>query len=58
LELEPKRIVSIKSVVTAKEAQANLPGLLKRLPGEGTIIITNRGCIAGYLVSKGRMEAI
>jgi prevent-host-death family protein len=48
----------VKSTVTTTEAQANLPRLLKQLPKQKAVTITNHGRIAGFLVSKDRMEAI
>jgi prevent-host-death family protein len=48
----------MKSTVTTTEAQANLPRLLKQLPKQKSVTITNHGRIAGFLVSKERMEAI
>jgi antitoxin YefM len=44
--------------VTTTEAQANLPRLLRQLPKEKAVTITNHGRIAGLLISKDRMEAI
>ena len=48
----------MKSTVTTTEAQANLPKLLKQLPQRQAFTITNHGRIAGFLISKDRMEAI
>jgi PHD/YefM family antitoxin component YafN of YafNO toxin-antitoxin module len=48
----------MKTTVTTTEAQANLPRLLKLLQKQKTLTITNHGRIAGFLVSKERMEAI
>ena len=48
----------MKSTVTTTEAQANLPRLLKQLPKHKAVTITNHGRIAGFLVSRDRMEAI
>ena len=48
----------MKTTVTTTEAQANLPRLLKQLPAARAVTITNHGRIAGFLVSKDRMEAI
>ena len=48
----------MKSTVTTTEAQANLPRLLKQLQNQKSVTITNHGRIAGFLVSKERMEAI
>jgi prevent-host-death family protein len=48
----------MKTTVTTTEAQANLPRLLKQLPRQKSLTITNHGRIAGFLVSKDRMEAI
>jgi prevent-host-death family protein len=48
----------MKSTVTTTEAQANLPRLLKQLQKQKSVTITNHGRIAGFLVSKERMEAI
>jgi len=48
----------VKTTVTTTEAQANLPRLLKQLPAVRAVTITNHGRIAGFLVSKDRMEAI
>lgn len=48
----------MKSTVTTTEAQANLPKLLKQLSAQQAITITNHGRIAGFLISKDRMEAI
>lgn len=48
----------MKSTVTTTEAQATLPRLLKNLPKQKSVTITNHGRIAGFLVSKDRMEAI
>ena len=48
----------MKTTVTTTEAQANLPRLLKQLPAKKSLTITNHGRIAGFLVSKDRMEAI
>jgi PHD/YefM family antitoxin component YafN of YafNO toxin-antitoxin module len=48
----------MKSTVTTTEAQATLPRLLKQLPKQKSVTITNHGRIAGFLVSKERMEAI
>jgi PHD/YefM family antitoxin component YafN of YafNO toxin-antitoxin module len=48
----------MKTTVTTTEAQANLPRLLKQLPTQKSLTITNHGRIAGFLVSKDRMEAI
>lgn len=48
----------MKTTVTTTEAQANLPRLLKQLPTTKAVTITNHGRIAGFLVSKERMEAI
>jgi antitoxin YefM len=44
--------------VTTTEAQANLPRLLKQLRTQDSVTITNHGRIAGFLLSKERMEAI
>ncbi len=48
----------MKTTVTTTEAQATLPRLLKQLPTTKAVTITNHGRIAGFLVSKERMEAI
>lgn len=48
----------MKTTVTTTEAQANLPRLLKQLPAKKSVTITNHGRIAGFLVSRERMEAI
>jgi prevent-host-death family protein len=48
----------MKSTVTVAEAQANLPQLLKQLPRQKALTITNHGGIVGFLVSKDRMEVI
>jgi prevent-host-death family protein len=48
----------MKTTVSTTEAQANLPRLLKQLPHTKAVTITNHGRIAGFLVSKDRMEAI
>ena len=48
----------MKTTVTTTEAQANLPKLLKQLPKQQALTITNHGRIAGFLISKERMEAI
>ncbi|MDB6036692.1 MAG: Antitoxin Phd YefM, type toxin-antitoxin system, partial [Verrucomicrobiales bacterium] len=48
----------MKTTVTTTEAQANLPRLLRQLPATRAVTITNHGRIAGFLVSKDRMEAI
>lgn len=48
----------MKTTVTTTEAQAKLPRLLKELSRRKSITITNHGRIAGFLVSKDRMEAI
>ena len=48
----------MKTAVTTTEAQANLPKLLKLLPRQKSLTITNHGRIAAFLVSKDRMEAI
>jgi PHD/YefM family antitoxin component YafN of YafNO toxin-antitoxin module len=48
----------VKTTVTTTEAQANLPRLLKQLPARKSLTITNHGRIAGFLVSRERMEAI
>ena len=48
----------MKTTVTTTEAQANLPRLLRQLPAARAVTITNHGRIAGFLVSKDRMEAI
>jgi PHD/YefM family antitoxin component YafN of YafNO toxin-antitoxin module len=48
----------MKTTVTTTEAQANLPRLLRQLPATSAVTITNHGRIAGFLVSKDRMEAI
>jgi prevent-host-death family protein len=48
----------MKSTVTTTEAQATLPRLLKELPRRKSVTITNHGRIAGFLISKDRMEAI
>lgn len=48
----------MKTTVTTTEAQANLPKLLRQLPKQKSLTITNHGRIAGFLVSKDRMEAI
>jgi PHD/YefM family antitoxin component YafN of YafNO toxin-antitoxin module len=48
----------MKTTVTTTEAQATLPRLLKQLPRQKSLTITNHGRIAGFLVSKDRMEAI
>ena len=48
----------MKTTVTTTEAQANLPRLLKQLPKRSAVTITNHGRIAGFLISKDRMEAI
>jgi len=44
--------------VTTTEAQANLPRLLKQLPTTKAVTITNHGRIAGFLLSKERMETL
>jgi antitoxin YefM len=49
---------SVKTTVTTTEAQANLPRLLRQLTKEKAVTITNHGRIAGFLISKERMEAI
>lgn len=48
----------MKTTVTTTEAQANLPRLLRQLSSARAVTITNHGRIAGFLVSKERMEAI
>src|SRR3954471_14936010 len=48
----------MKTTVSTTEAQANLPRLLKQLPSTRAVTITNHGKIAGFLISKDRMEAI
>jgi prevent-host-death family protein len=48
----------MKTTVTTTEAQASLPKLLRQLPRQKSVTITNHGRIAGFLVSKDRMEAI
>lgn len=48
----------MKSTVTTTEAQANLPRLLKQLQKQKSVTITNHGRIAGFLVSRQRMESI
>jgi PHD/YefM family antitoxin component YafN of YafNO toxin-antitoxin module len=48
----------MKTTVTTTEAQANLPRLLRELPRQKALTITNHGRIAGFLISKDRMEAI
>ena len=48
----------MKSTLTAAEAQAKLPKLLRELPKRRSVTITDQGRIAGFLVSKDRMEAI
>ena len=48
----------MKNTVTTTEAQAGLPRLLRELPRRRSVTITNHGRIAGFLVSKDRMEAI
>ncbi len=48
----------METTVTTTEAQANLPRLLRQLPSSRAVTITNHGRIAGFLVSKERMEAI
>ena len=48
----------MKSTVTTTEAQATLPRLLKQLRKQMAVTITNHGRVAGFLVSKERMEAI
>jgi PHD/YefM family antitoxin component YafN of YafNO toxin-antitoxin module len=48
----------MKNTVTTTEAQAQLPRLLRQLPARKSVTITSLGRIAGFLVSKGRMEAI
>jgi PHD/YefM family antitoxin component YafN of YafNO toxin-antitoxin module len=48
----------MNTTVTTTEAQANLPCLLRGLPKEKAVTITNHGRIAGFLISKDRMEAI
>jgi len=48
----------MKTTVTTTQAQANLPRLLKQLATKKSLTITNHGRIAGFLVSKERMEAI
>ena len=48
----------MKTTVTTTEAQASLPRLLRQLPATRAVTITNHGRIAGFLVSKDRMEAI
>jgi prevent-host-death family protein len=48
----------MKTTVTTTEAQANLPRLLRQLPSKKSLTITSHGRIAGFLVSKDRMEAI
>lgn len=48
----------MKTTVSTTEAQANLPRLLKQLPSTRAVTITNHGRIAGFLISKDRMEAI
>ena len=48
----------MKNTVTTTEAQANLPRLLRQLPAKKSLTITSHGRIAGFLVSKDRMEAI
>jgi len=49
---------SMKTTVTTTEAQANLPRLLRQPPAKKSLTITSHGRIAGFLVSKDRMEAI
>lgn len=48
----------MKTTVTTTEAQANLPRLLRELPRRKSLTITNHGRIAGFLISKDRMEAM
>lgn len=48
----------MKTTVTTTEAQANLPRLLRELPARKSLTITSHGRIAGFLISKDRMEAI
>ena len=48
----------MKTTVTTTDAQANLPRLLRQLPRQKSLTITNHGRIAAFLVSKDRMEAI
>jgi prevent-host-death family protein len=48
----------MKNTVTTTEAQAQLPRLLRQLPARKSVTITSHGRIAGFLVSKERMEAI
>ena len=48
----------MKTTVTTTDAQANLPRLLRQLPRQKSLTITNHGRIAVFLVSKDRMEAI
>jgi PHD/YefM family antitoxin component YafN of YafNO toxin-antitoxin module len=48
----------MKTTVSTTEAQANLPRLLKQLSKQRSLTITNHGRIAGFLISKDRMEAI
>ena len=48
----------MKTTVTTTEAQANLPRLLRQLPAKKSLTITSHGRIAGFLISKDRMEAI
>jgi prevent-host-death family protein len=48
----------MKTTVTTTQAQANLPRLLRQLAATRAVTITNHGRIAGFLVSRERMEAI
>lgn len=48
----------MKTTVTTTQAQANLPRLLRQLAGMKAVTITSHGRIAGFLVSRERMEAI
>ena len=48
----------VKSTVTISEARATLPTLMKSLPKQKAVTITNHGRIAGFLISIDRMRAI
>ena len=44
--------------VTIKKAQVHFLALLRRLPAEKAITITNRGKVVAFLISTEQMEAL
>lgn len=46
------------SVYSVRQAQRNLPRLIKEAAAEGSIAITRHEETVAYLISRGRMDAI